>query len=285
MIDAFAKVPEGVLSGHINPLGDYDECVGIIAKNVGVEPPLPGADSSDISTSFQGKYCNVYIVPPPNDTLDTARNISPKEAVSPEELLDLMSIQEGIFLIPSFSVCLPSTCSRQDIQIILTSLFNATQITKKYSLIPFVNYCTTSDKPDYDAGDITMIVILGVLIGLSVLSAIVDAWIGNEKRRGLALQFFMAFSLYTNIKKWLTTRSSGDDLGCVHGIRFFSTVWVVLAHTWYVVTFLPVWNMVDFKKVHEDWPILIVLNSTVAVDTFFCFEWNARSLQFAKTPG
>lgn len=86
---------------------------------------------------------------------------------------------------------------------------------------------------------------------------------------GLPMQYFMAFSLYTNTKKWLTTRSSGDDLGCLHGIRTISTTWVILAHTWYMVTFIPVWNMVDLKKVHENWAILTVLNSTISVDTFF----------------
>ena len=83
------------------------------------------------------------------------------------------------------------------------------------------------------------------------------------------MQYLLAFSLYTNIRKWLNTKSSGDDLGCVHGIRFLSTAWVILAHTYYMVTFVPVWNMVDLKKIHEDWTILTVLNSTVSVDTFF----------------
>jgi hypothetical protein len=59
----------------------------------------------------------------------------------------------------------------------------------------------------------------------------------------------MAFSLFTNIPKWLSTRPSADDLGCLHGIRVLSTTYIVLAHTWYVITFVPFWNSVDVKLV------------------------------------
>ena len=42
----------------------------------------------------------------------------------------------------------------------------------------------------------------------------------------------MAFSLKTNLLKLLNTRSSPDDLGCMHGIRYLSLAWIVMGHTW-----------------------------------------------------
>lgn len=43
--DASAKVPSGILSGNINQLGDFDECLNVKAPN----------------NEFSGKYCLAYI--------------------------------------------------------------------------------------------------------------------------------------------------------------------------------------------------------------------------------
>jgi len=65
----------------------------------------------------------------------------------------------------------------------------------------------------------------------------------------MGLQCLLAFSAYTNVRKWMNTSSPPDDISCLHGIRVISMSWIVLAHTWYMITFIPVWNMVDLKKV------------------------------------
>lgn len=41
MIDANAKLPSGILSGNINQLGDFDECLSVVARN----------------NDFRGQYC------------------------------------------------------------------------------------------------------------------------------------------------------------------------------------------------------------------------------------
>ena len=85
------------------------------------------------------------------------------------------------------------------------------------------------------------------------------------------MQYIFAFSLYTNIKKWLTTGgpTGGDDLGCVHGIRVLSTVWVVLGHTWLMIAYIPSWNQIEVAEAYQDWTILTTFNATVSVDSFF----------------
>lgn len=45
MHDASAKMPSGLLSGNINQLGDFDECVNAKAPN----------------DEFSGKYCLTYV--------------------------------------------------------------------------------------------------------------------------------------------------------------------------------------------------------------------------------
>lgn len=52
-MDAWAKPPEGILSGHVNALGDFDECLAIRAP----------AKGNQLVNQFQGKYCLVYTKP------------------------------------------------------------------------------------------------------------------------------------------------------------------------------------------------------------------------------
>lgn len=49
MYDATAKIPSGLLSGNVNQLGDFDECLGVDS-------------SADQSTGkINGQYCLVYL--------------------------------------------------------------------------------------------------------------------------------------------------------------------------------------------------------------------------------
>jgi len=49
VLDSWGKIPEGILSGHVQSLGDWDECVGIRGS------------SKEDGSSFKGRYCMNYI--------------------------------------------------------------------------------------------------------------------------------------------------------------------------------------------------------------------------------
>lgn len=96
--------------------------------------------------------------------------------------------------------------------------------------------------------------LLAFITALCLGAGIVDYFQtrGLEKppQRSKPMKYFMAFSLYTNISKWLSTRRSPEDFGCLHGIRFLSTSWVVLCHTFDVFRTSPIiWNFIDVKRV------------------------------------
>lgn len=48
---------------------------------------------------------------------------------------------------------------------------------------PAVEFCYVGKRPDFDAGDISVIALLGAITGLVVLSSVVDIWLnrGVEK--------------------------------------------------------------------------------------------------------
>ena len=53
---------------------------------------------------------------------------------------------------------------------------------------------------------------------------------------GVVPKVFLAFSVYTNGKKILNVEQKGDQIFCIHGIRFVSMTWVILGHTFYFGT-------------------------------------------------
>ena len=45
-------------------------------------------------------------------------------------------------------------------------------------------------------------------------------------------QLLKAFSLYNNVPKLVNCRKSPSAIHCIHGIRFFSIMWIILGHTY-----------------------------------------------------
>jgi len=78
VVDSWSKFPEGVLSGHVNGYGDWDECVNIQSH-------------SSISEPFVGEYCITFLVPSgpnleENEPTQTTANLG-RKAVTPIEWL------------------------------------------------------------------------------------------------------------------------------------------------------------------------------------------------------
>lgn len=103
---------------------------------------------------------------------------------------------------------------------------------------------------------------LAVITGLALSAGILDYWQSSYKTDPVSsksevmnsrvYKYFMAFSAYTNTKKLLSTRRNPEDLGCLHGIRFLSMAWVVLAHTYARYMASPSWNTIDVNNVRSN---------------------------------
>lgn len=107
-----------------------------------------------------------------------------------------------------------------------------------------------------------------------------------------AVSVLHCFSALNNGRKVLSLKSAGsDNLSSLHGIRFFSTCWVVLGHTWLKGVMSNVINPkmvveVNVKNSHflknpdrfeiqmfmqeaMRWEMETIINATVSVDSFF----------------
>lgn len=46
------------------------------------------------------------------------------------------------------------------------------------------------------------------------------------------MRLVKAFSMVTNMPKILSGKKSANSIHCLHGIRFFSIMWIILGHTY-----------------------------------------------------
>lgn len=90
--DAWGKLPEGILSGHVGAFGDFYECIEMEVSNL----TLYNKKYPSVSKSFEGLYCTSYILDyatamaaagRPMGQESTAGNIGVRKAVSVEELI------------------------------------------------------------------------------------------------------------------------------------------------------------------------------------------------------
>lgn len=67
----------------------------------------------------------------------------------------------------------------------------------------------------------------------------------------------VAFSAYTNGKKLFRVSKNSGEFSCLHGMRFFSLIWVVYGHTFYTILIGPLTNIFDVIRVsYQDTTIM-----------------------------
>ena len=89
---------------------------------------------------------------------------------------------------------------------------------------------------------------------VSFIGALLDVHVEGNARKSLVMRIFLCFSLYTNGKKLLGTKKVEGNIDCLNGIRFFSMSWVVLGHSWYIISLTPWTNQLAVNYV--SWSLL-----------------------------
>ncbi|GBO34450.1 hypothetical protein AVEN_19531-1, partial [Araneus ventricosus] len=104
-LDSSGKIPNGLFSGSLNSLGDYDECIETV-----------------VSGHFQGQYCLIDITPPlpkrrpfvsSDSMVQEFVNVTDPESTTAEFLRFANYYYHLKF---RSSICVPSTCSAEEIQ-------------------------------------------------------------------------------------------------------------------------------------------------------------------------
>ncbi|XP_076316375.1 nose resistant to fluoxetine protein 6-like [Tachypleus tridentatus] len=259
MLDASAKFGSGILDGVTTDFGAYEQCLNIIVLN-----------KRSKKEDFRGKYCTMKINP----------NFPAPSAPLDPRLHDTVfgEIKEALTFLSSLNyfvgLCIPSTCSTEDAEkLAKAALQDIVQVA--------VPHCEIKTETKLNAEQIGVLSIHGTLILLVIIGTTLDLWKQYQPKKNTnesktskpwkenILDIFKSFSLYTNVKQLLNTKVGSGNLGVLHGFRFFTMCWVILAHTYMFPDFNFYSRLTDFRDAGKNISFLVVWNSWLQVDTFF----------------
>ncbi|XP_078614290.1 nose resistant to fluoxetine protein 6-like [Branchiostoma floridae x Branchiostoma japonicum] len=240
VVDSGGKPGSGILNGNLIWAGSYSQCVNITKKGYNI--------------TFDGKFYMATVMP----------------VVQSGPIAGLYGIRVGI--------CVPSSCSQHDV---IQSL--------------------DGGKLNCICGVIILLLTIGTIYDVIIhqprLKAIERQKLNESEEQepdvavtspdegtpqvnrrsrkktpaakdGMTGRILLCFSLYTNIGKVLSTKQAPGSIKCLHGIRFISMTWVILAHTYlYAREFFDNWT--QFEKDVETFTIQAINNASLCVDSFF----------------
>ncbi|KFM59865.1 Nose resistant to fluoxetine protein 6, partial [Stegodyphus mimosarum] len=259
MVDASAKMMNGILTGTLSAFGSFDQCVEISVPNRG----------------FQGQYCSIEAWPPlPPKPRFYALNQRLKAFEKFENDTGVMGeftkYVQLFYMFPfRVGVCVPSACSTSDV-------FNVSTFVSQ-SIFPVnisIPRCETKEVAVVQDYQIPMLCVIGVLIMLVLCGTLVDTLIIRKKNvapseSGLVLQFLLAFSAISNFKKLMDVNAASDALTALHGIRFYSMCWIILGHTYFHLNFNTLRYLQITIEMASQFAFNFITNSSLVVDNFF----------------
>nr|CAD7426889.1 unnamed protein product [Timema monikensis] len=209
MLDATSKLPSGLLFGNIKDLGNYDECLAVRASS-----------EEENRENFRGQYCLVKL--------------------------------EGLAYFPSFakfewSVCLPSTCSADDLQWTLNNVLRNVDhlLGLHVSAKANSNHCYVASPlrlqtRDFAIGAVAILFFL--FLGLASAYELFSKWKQKNEmftKEGSYSKILIAFSIPNNVKKLLSLEAPPGTITCIDGIRFLTILWVIFTHKIFCLTLEP----------------------------------------------
>uniref|UniRef100_A0A1B6D6A1 Nose resistant-to-fluoxetine protein N-terminal domain-containing protein n=1 Tax=Clastoptera arizonana TaxID=38151 RepID=A0A1B6D6A1_9HEMI len=247
MFDASSKIGEGVNVGAFVGLGSYEGCLMV-----------------DVPGLFKGQHCLVEVTGI-LDFLFEASHVT-KYTLFPGFNLDF-----------AFSMCIPSTCTVQDIRAhmdVALQEINASSIIND-------NSCSKKEPTNLRLSDWIAIYILVLLIAAIVLSTWYDYFVCHNPSK--QNKILTAFSIQANTRKLLHVSKSSDSLSIVYFLRFFAIVWIVAGHRFNVVLAAPSPNLLTIEKYLTVWWNAPILHMTIAVEIFFLLSGLLVSYNFLKS--
>ncbi|XP_046658828.1 nose resistant to fluoxetine protein 6-like [Homalodisca vitripennis] len=244
MVDAAGKPGAGILDGNIMFLGNYDECLSVSA---------PGG-------LFRGQQCIV----------ETSGLLSPDAVSSFTPNMGVLAYTRNDVM---FSVCVPDSCTAQDVKIHLDVALNSINVTA----IMYDSSCSSATSPPLNPADYLVILVLLTIVVLVTLSTCYDNLTSKSEQNDL----LVSFSVTSNTSQLLSTSDSPDSLPCLHGLRVLAMVWIIAGHRFmheilvpdvngvYIIEHLDRLAWIPYQSIGKTVEIFFLLSGTLAAYNFF----------------
>ncbi|XP_077549948.1 nose resistant to fluoxetine protein 6-like [Haemaphysalis longicornis] len=264
LLDAAGKPAGGILTGTLTAFGSYDQCVAIEAR-----------DSRQEEARFTGRYCTVELRPPIpkrpryytlHDQVQLFNNTTRTKVTG--EIAEKMHF--FYFLVYRYGVCVPSTCQREDVQTIASSLVKSAEFEVT------VAHCEVKEdnaklNPDQTAIVTLMCILTAVVIASTGVDVIKEAMRQPDKKdteaETLFSRFTTSFSMVRSLRSVFRHETSLGPLSALHGLRSLTLFWFMLGHIFLFVNYQFFRNLMIAVGFAKDFSFQVVINSTLATDT------------------
>ncbi|XP_011164184.2 uncharacterized protein LOC105198999 [Solenopsis invicta] len=275
MLDSSAKIPSGLLRGNVNQLGDYDQCLGVLA-HVKVD---------EKTIRIQGKYCLA--------TVDL--HASHSDMRLPVNLMQARAFIRGNMhdpghFIPKFTtfnwaLCLPAACSAQDAERALGSAlkdYNET-VGIKFTVDVDPSMCYVKQKSQtYSKETIGVLYFYAMIVCLVIVATVRDYFVEPRGKGNYSERIIMSFSLRRTIKALLKEATDGADITCIYGIRALATIALYVAHQLITISRIPFSNRTSLTEIANS-PVSSILRvSLVYTDAFLLLSGVLTAYNMAR---
>ncbi|KAK3607208.1 hypothetical protein CHS0354_031705 [Potamilus streckersoni] len=286
--DAIGKIGSGIRDGNLIWPGSYDECINI--------QPIVNTKAGPIYP-YKGQYCMASIPLPYSQSVTVG--ICLPETCNDDDAAAL--VKRALSMLPlngTANINPTVQCQERDREFdgrakvvtiiasiiaaiiilgtaydVITRLFESfstdTKMAQFNESLP-ITKDTYNNGNDYENSDVNDKTPLLSKTKYAEYES-VDKYntVQRQANVGIVVQILLAFSIYSNAVKILSTKQAAGSLSAVNGIRCISMFWVILGHTYVfglgfvsnIGSFLPnMLNRITFQAID---------NATVAVDSFF----------------
>ncbi|XP_076645967.1 uncharacterized protein LOC143355219 isoform X2 [Halictus rubicundus] len=274
MLDSSAKIPPGILRGNVNQLGDFDECMGVMAH----------VKLNNSTIKVQGKYCladvDFYASHP-----DMRHVVNLMQARSTIR----STMRDPGHFVPrsttaSWGICIPAACSAESAKGIVEqalSPFNSTTgITFNVGVNP--RMCYTKQKPEsYSKETIGVLYFYAMIICLAVVATVRDYLVVPEGKGSYSERIIMAFSVKRTLKSLFKRGTSNFDISCIHGLRAIGAILLYMGHKFVPVLSSPYSNRIDLLEVMSNPVSILARASFIYTEWFLLFSGTLTAYNMA----
>ncbi|KAG5317256.1 NRF6 protein, partial [Pseudoatta argentina] len=275
MLDSSAKIPSGLLRGNVNQLGDYDQCLGVMA-HVKVD---------EKTIRIQGKYCLATV-----DLHATHSDMRlPVHLMQARAFIRGNMHDPGHFL-PKFTsfnwaLCLPAACSAKDAEYALESIlkdYNG-NVGIKFTVNVDPNMCYVKQKSQtYSKETIGVLYFYAMIICLVIIATVRDYFVETRGKGNYSERIIMSFSLRRTIKALLKEATDAADITCIYGIRTLAMIVLYVGHQLMTIPRIPFSNRISFTEIANSPASSILRVALVYTDTFLLLSGVLTAYNMAK---
>ncbi|XP_037291593.2 O-acyltransferase like protein [Rhipicephalus microplus] len=261
MMDSNGRPAPGTLNGATGSYGDYEECLAVHHQ------------PSNGDAAIYGQYCSLFMTLPLGFARKSAQRMQKDGYFMGRRAPDFFSSDErSYFKGQRLGLCLPELCTIADVRRMIGLTLDP------YGFKYHVSGCDSvlNKDRDWNGVRIGMVSLIGVLSFLMLLATGLDIFLKKDSRArdpDSAWKYLMAFAVTINTRKLLNSDfkdgSDNEILGSFAGIKVFSTTWVILGHTYFIVDISALRSYFKVIDATEEPFFTMIGNAFPSIATFF----------------